>query len=128
MNKALQRMNMHSDVKKHLGCLKKVQRMPQIQIYARVRPSSRPFEGLRVIAENNTIGINIGDQDDISKRPESRYARAPPSRHTFKFSHVFDQKASQEEVFDHVATHMIDSFLSGYVSALIMVRGILPNP
>lgn len=89
--------------------------MPQIQIYARVRPTSLCFEGMRIFPENNTIGINIGDKDDITKRPESRYARAPPSRHSFKFSHVFDQKASQEEVFDHVAIHMIDSFLSGYV-------------
>lgn len=107
---------MHFDAKRRSGNLKEeVQKMPQIQIYARVRPTPRPFDGLRVFPENNMIGINIGDQDDISKRPESRYARAPPSKHTFKFSHVFDQNASQEEVFNHVATHMIDSFLSGYV-------------
>jgi hypothetical protein len=90
--------------------------MPQIQTYARVRPTSRPFDGLKIIPENNAVVINIGDQDDISKRPESRYARAPPSRHTFKFSNVFDMDVSQEEVFDRVATHVIASFVSGYES------------
>ncbi len=59
------------------------------------------------------MNISIGDQDEINKRPGSRYARAPPSHHSFKFSHVFDQSASQQDVFDKVAAHMINSFLSG---------------
>lgn len=87
--------------------------MSQIQIYARVRPTPRPFAGIRILPESNVIGINIGDQDDIIKRPESRYARAPPSKHSFKFTRVFGRKATQEEVFNHVAARMIDSFLSG---------------
>ena len=89
--------------------------MSQIQIFARVRPSSRPFKGIRVSPNDNTIDISIGDQDEVNKRPESRYARAPPSNHSFRFKQVFDQRATQEEVFDKVAQHMIDSFLSGYV-------------
>lgn len=86
--------------------------MSQIQIYARVRPTSKPFEGLKV-HEDQTIGVHIGVQDDVMKRPESRYARAPPSHFNFRFSHVFDQQANQEEVFNKVAVRMIDSFLSG---------------
>lgn len=89
--------------------------MSQIQIYARVRPTSRQFSGIKVPSQDNTLAIHIGDQDNITKRPESRYARAPPSKHMFKFRHIFDQQASQEEVFNRVATHMIDSFLTGYV-------------
>ena len=89
--------------------------MSQIQIYARVRPTSRQFDGIKVHPEDSTLAIHIGEQDNITKRPESRYARAPPSKHMFKFRHVFDQQASQEEVFNRVATHMIDSFLTGYV-------------
>ena len=87
--------------------------MSQIQIYARIRPSPVPFQGLRVNSDEQTVGIHIGEQDDIMKRPESRYARAPPSSYNFRFSRVFDQKATQEEVFSEVAVHMIDSFLSG---------------
>ncbi len=68
-----------------------------------------------MFSEDNTIRVHIGDQDEVNKRPESRYARAPPSKHNFKFSRVFDKQASQDEVFQHVAVHMIDSFLSGYV-------------
>ena len=58
--------------------------------------------------------INIGTQDNIRKRPQSHHSHVPPSLHTFKFSRVFDQDASQEEVFDHVACHMTDAFLDGY--------------
>lgn len=87
--------------------------MSQIQIYARIRPSCVPFQGLRVDSDEQTIGICIGEQDDVMKRPESRYARAPPSSYNFRFSRVFDQRATQEEVFNQVAVHMVDSFLSG---------------
>ena len=90
--------------------------MSQIQIYARVRPSRVPFEGLQLSTEDQTIGIQIGGEHDIRKRPESRYARAPPSNYCFQFSKVFDTRASQEEVFSEVAVHMIDSFLAGYVT------------
>ena len=89
--------------------------MSQIQIYARVRPTEKPFSGLHLHPERNTIAVNIGDHDDILKRPESRYAKAPPSSHNFKFSHVFDEEASQEMIFDQVASRMIESFLSGSV-------------
>ena len=92
--------------------------MSQIQIFARVRPTPRPFDGIKVSLDSNTVDISIGDQDDITKRPESRYARAPPSNHSFKFNRVFDQSASQQEVFDKVAAHMIDSFLSGYAKPI----------
>ncbi len=94
--------------------------MSQIQIYARVRPARRPFEGIRILPEDNTVSISIGDQDEISKRPESRYARAPPSSHSFRFNGVFGQSASQQDVFDKVAVHMIDSFLSGYANTIVV--------
>ena len=89
--------------------------MSQIQIYARVRPTRVPFQGLHILPDNNSIGIDIGDFDNVSKTPQSTcYAHAPPSRHHFKFSHVFDQEASQEDIFNIVAVHMIESFFNGY--------------
>lgn len=98
--------------------------MSQIQIYARIRPSPVPFEGITVSSEEHNIGISIGNQDDILKRPESRYARAPPSNYNFKFSRVFDLRATQEEIFNQVAVHMIDSFLSGYVAMELLIISI----
>jgi len=88
--------------------------MSRIKIFTRVRPASRPFKGLHLSGSDSGVSINIGFQDNISKRPQSRYSHAPPSSHNFKFARVFDQSASQEEVFEHVAKHMIDNFLGGY--------------
>lgn len=88
--------------------------MSQIKIYARVRPTAKPFQGLHVSPADNTIDINIGHFDSVQKRPESRYSHAPPSKHHFRFNHVFDEHASQEDVFDQVAQDMITSFLCGF--------------
>lgn len=88
--------------------------MTHIQIYARLRPAKKKFKGLAISGDNSTITVSIGDKDNILKRPEYRHDRAPASYHQFKFTHVFPQKSSQEEVFDKVAGHMTDSFLSGY--------------
>ena len=88
--------------------------MSRIKIFSRVRPTSKPFKGLHLSEADSSVSINIGFQDNISKRPQSRYSQAPPSSHTFKFAHVFDQSDSQEEIFEHVARHMIDNFLGGY--------------
>ena len=88
--------------------------MSQIKIYARVRPTRKSFGGLHISPNRELIGIKIGDHDNVTKRPQSRYSHAPPSNHTFKFSHVFDEEASQESIFKQVACHMIDSFLAGY--------------
>lgn len=88
--------------------------MSRIKIYSRVRPTSEPFCGLQTSKDVGSLSINIGYHDNVCKRPQSRYSQAPPSSHQFKFSRVFDQAASQEEVFEHVARHMIDSFLGGY--------------
>ena len=89
--------------------------MSRIKIYSRVRPATRPFKGLQLSKEDgSSLSINIGFQDNISKRPQSRYSQAPPSSHHFKFARVFDQDAPQEDIFDHVAKHMIDRFLGGF--------------
>lgn len=88
--------------------------MSQIKIFSKLRPTSKPFKGLHISQEDKSLTVNIGYQDNISKRPQSRYSHAPSSSQTFKFSRIFDQDASQEEVFDDVARHMTDKFLSGY--------------
>ncbi len=86
--------------------------MSRIKIFSRVRPTSKPFQGLQLSDSN--VAVDIGFYDNVSKRPQSRYSQAPPSSHNFKFSRVFDQNTPQEEVFDHVAKHMVDNFLGGF--------------
>lgn len=87
--------------------------MSQIKIFSRLRPTTKTFKGLFISPEDNSITIKI-TQDSIRKQPQTRHSHVSQSHHTFKFSRVFDQHASQEEVFDHVASHMTDKFLAGY--------------
>ena len=81
--------------------------MAKIQIYARVRPTDNSYEGMRT--SENHVHISTGDDD-----PQIKFSKAPRSRHEFRFSHVFEQNATQEEVFDTVAKPMVDSFLGGF--------------
>lgn len=84
--------------------------MSRIKIYARIRPTKNRFEGLQ--SSEKQIGIQVGkDSDD---REQTRYSKAPSSRHEFKFSSVFEEDATQGEVFETVARHMVDAFLEGY--------------
>ena len=95
--------------------------MAKIQIYARLRPTTNPFDGLSLQTSstkdtnNSNAGINTITIDTKNKEEsQSRYCKAPGSRLHFKFSQVFDMQATQDEVFDAVARQMIDAFLDGY--------------
>ena len=85
--------------------------MSRIQIYARIRPSESRFEGLQT-SEGKHIRIKTGKEG--GEREQIRFSKAPSSRHEFKFAQVFEEKATQDEVFETVAQHMVDAFLEGY--------------
>ena len=93
--------------------------MAKIQIYARVRPTASPFDGLQTSALSTDLG-NTHASDTITidteskDEPQTKYSKAPGSKLDFRFNHVFGMQATQEEIFDTVAKHMIDTFLDGY--------------
>ena len=87
--------------------------MAKIQIYARVRPtvnSRHRYEGLETLPHNH-LQIRIGETEDTTQRT---FSKAPGSKHVFKFNQVFNEEATQEEVYGTVAEHMVDTFLEGY--------------
>ena len=99
--------------------------MAKIQIYARVRPTDGPFDGLQVSTgsneDNNSINAQSNTLEDMitintenKDEPPSKYSKAPGSKLQFRFSRVFGMQATQEEIFDTVARQMIDTFLDGY--------------
>ena len=111
----------HTHTAQRLQQVYLIQAMAKIQIYARLRPTTKPFDGLSLKTpsskDTNTsstsgdmIMINTENKDEI----QSMYSKAPGSKLRFKFSHVFDMQATQDEVFDTVAKQMIDAFLDGY--------------
>lgn len=91
--------------------------MAKIEIYARVRPTHRQYSGIQVTTDPDSgyehIKLETGDQADRLSTP-SRYIRPHSSQHNFQFKRVFRETATQEEVFDTVSRHIIDSFLGGY--------------
>ena len=99
--------------------------MAKIQIYARVRPTSAPFDGLTTslkTAKNDpntnscpdTITINTENNAEAN----SKYSKTPGSKLHFSFNQVFGMQSSQDEIFDTVAKEMIDTFLDGYNSTI----------
>ena len=99
--------------------------MAKIQIYARVRPTSAPFDGLTTspkTAKNDlntnscpdTITINTENNGEAN----SKYSKTPGSKLHFSFNQVFGMQSTQDEIFDTVAKEMIDTFLDGYNSTI----------
>ncbi len=87
--------------------------MSEIQVYARLKPlpirASR-YESIRISPD--TINISVGD-----KRME-KFTGGHYNEYSFQFKRVFDEKASQKDVFDVVAVEMIDRFLEGFNGTL----------
>jgi len=81
--------------------------MARIQIYARIRPTDRSYEGIQT--SKHHVHITTSNEES-----QVKFSKTQVPRHQFKFYHVFERDSSQEEVFDVVAKHMIDSFLEGY--------------
>ncbi len=88
--------------------------MSKIQIYARIRPTNHHryhrHDGLT--SSENRIHLKVGEVEESGS--QTRFSRAPGTKHEFKFDHVFEEDATQEEVFDIVAKKVVDSFLVGY--------------
>ena len=89
---------------------KEFQEMAKIQIYARLRPTTNPFDGLslQTSSTKDTTNSNVSTNTitvDTENKDESwlRYSKSPGSKLHFKFNHIFNMQATQDEVFDIVA-------------------------
>lgn len=80
--------------------------MPRIRVYARLRPTSRRYEGLQV--NGSRVKIALGDKD------AEKFTSAQYKEREYKFQKVFDEGATQEEVYDETVHHMVERFLEGY--------------
>ena len=80
--------------------------MPRIRVYARLRPTSRRYEGLEV--KGTRMRIAVGD-----KKAE-KFATAQYREKEYKFQKIFNEEASQDDVYEQVVHHMVERFLEGY--------------
>ncbi len=86
--------------------------MSRIQIYARIRPTESRRRYNDLTATENRLHVKLGETEDNGSR--TKFSRTPATRHEFKFTRVFEEDATQEEIFDVVARKVVDSFLGGY--------------
>lgn len=70
----------------------------------------------QVITVSENIDAVLDDQGQIMTNP------GPYSTHSFVFDYVYDQNASQKQVFDTTARTVVDSALQGY-NATIFAYG-----
>ncbi|XP_059163780.1 kinesin-like protein KIF6 [Physella acuta] len=83
-----------------------------IQIFARVKPTKT----------NKTGVYNVETEEDgqcslqvvVPKELASGFVNNKKENYRFRFSKVFDQKSTQDEVFLHVAQPVIDNAVQGY--------------
>ncbi len=91
--------------------------MAKIEIYARMRPTNRQYDGFKVTRDPESnyehILVQTAEQNRQVSTP-SRRTRSHGSAHNFQFKRVFQESATQEEVFESVSKNIIDSFLEGY--------------
>jgi len=80
----------------------------QFKTYARIKPST---------SDRHTIPYAASDSDldfEIPRNEKFGYVNNIKETQNFAFSRVFDQDASQEEVFEHLAKPVVLSCLEGY--------------
>ena len=108
--------------------------MARIEIYARLRPTHRRFEGL--ITSPNDISVQVAKYTASCRRTMNvnftaffsltqigrqredgaveRFSKAPGTRRSFRFSRTFDEGSTQSEIFETVARKIVDRFTDGY--------------
>ncbi|KAL4455465.1 hypothetical protein ABPG74_012617 [Tetrahymena malaccensis] len=79
-----------------------------IEIFLRVRPAKKTYNGLTVDEESSKVEFKI------PKDQQSGYINNTKEHYEFIFDKVFDQKTKQEKIFKNVAQDVCDQALEGY--------------
>ncbi|XP_041472776.1 kinesin-related protein 5-like [Lytechinus variegatus] len=82
--------------------------MAHIKTYARIKPTGKPSK--RLDHESTNVAISV---PQLQPSGQTRDCTATLT-HQFEFAGVFGPTSTQDEVFDSVASHIVDGFLSGY--------------
>jgi kinesin family protein 3/17 len=98
------------------------------KVVIRVRPplprelnGDAPFQNI-VAVDQSFRTITLSENPDDVDEEGYRYKYGPYSTHRFTFDHVYDQSASQENVYNNTAKGVVDSALQGY-NATIFAYG-----
>jgi kinesin family protein 3/17 len=82
-----------------------------------------PFQNVVAVNESEqVITISENLESVVDERGQALATPGPYSSHSFVFDHVYEQNASQKEVYETTARAVVDSALSGY-NATIFAYG-----
>ncbi|OWF53096.1 kinesin heavy chain-like isoform X2 [Mizuhopecten yessoensis] len=84
--------------------------MPQIKTFCRIKPTPDYYPEFEVSQETLYLRVPEVLRDFTS----SGKSRGAVISHEFKFSYIFNNTATQEEVFDVAAKDIVEGFLNGY--------------
>ena len=80
-----------------------------IQVFARVRPHKKADRN-RYHVNGNDIDFKMDDKDESTKN----FINNQKELFEFKFNGVFDQGATQAEVFEKIGKPVIDNVMKGF--------------
>ncbi|GFR60857.1 kinesin-like protein, partial [Elysia marginata] len=83
-----------------------------IQIFARVKPSKAARTGLYEVDDDEAGNPRL--QIVVPRELASGFINNKKENYSFRFDKVFDQKTTQDEVFEAVAKPVIDNAVQGY--------------
>lgn len=78
-----------------------------IEVYLRVRPTKKPYQGLGLQPDGGKVEFNF-------QRDGLRNNEIKDDHYQFIYNGIFDMLAKQEQVFDDVAKDVIDGCFEGY--------------
>ncbi|XP_067222984.1 kinesin-like protein KIF6 [Chanodichthys erythropterus] len=81
-----------------------------IQIFARVKPTKKPTADYSVDCEEQGSNLEFMVPRDLA----DGFINNKRENYKFRFQKVFDQRASQEEIFETIAKPVADNVLAGY--------------
>ena len=108
----------------------RLERQTNFKGVVRVRPplprelsGEVPFQNVVAVNESEqVITISENLESVVDERGQALATPGPYSSHSFVFDHVYEQNASQKEVYETTARAVVDSALSGY-NATIFAYG-----
>ncbi|XP_031565280.1 kinesin-like protein KIF6 isoform X2 [Actinia tenebrosa] len=81
-----------------------------IKIYARVKPTKIKTAPYEIYNEEDSACVTFSVPKDLAEG----FINNKKEEYKFRFSRVFDQQCTQDEIFDNVAKGVIDNVLEGY--------------
>ena len=80
--------------------------MASIKVYARIKPSRRKHDDYDTT--NETLYLRVGKKYQEQIESKAKPKQSQTANHEFKFSYLFNEYSTQEQVFDTATRGIVD--------------------